>query len=1625
MDEYLSEEEIFEITDIPEQRESMTLTLLSAGYTTKTIRLVDGSGMSAAGDFTLSFSCPGNPYATPPESMSITAEDSGTATVNVPNDCGRLVVSVRGSTDYQEVVSREVIGDDFTIELSAVAVSKGTLKVYVINGDDNPLDGKKVSLFKYNDLLDDPYAGPVDYSYTANGYAEFSWPAGNYVARVYDPEGEYGDGEYADESGNKVIRIEAEEEKRITIKLEEEVIGQIKIKAVDKENKEVIDGATIRLEYQESSEPVETLTTDADTAAGVVSFGIKRDTDYTAVVSAKGYSAKRAFNLKKSDTVYSIELNECTPSTCGLLIVKVVDQDGKAIEGASVALYDYHTKSLATLGLKATDIEGMARFRGLSSGSYYAYTFKGANNARNVCAEPKECYFDSVASDDNTEDLTIVMDIPDGTVRIKVYDEENQPVPNVRLMVFDARTNDVIMQTYADNNGSYSFDTRADKRVYVRSITDEEPEKANYTTVVKAVEPSGVTEFTIFTEPPLINREVEIESLGLYSDGRRALTVAGGREYTARFRLKVPERKNYTAAGIHIRTGDDVIMEKDKIEIKSVNIPKASVIKAAYYDEESGERLENYRVTEGNAKWFNANWARPVLSGIYEIEAVVFVKGNASIGERVPVHYRAFAKRAEGTERHPADAEVTNELYALTKTDWYEVGSMTLCEDGFCFAAAILDIEEDLTEAIDSSYLSRPFNRYRMSFTLVNDSERVHNLANLRINNPDRSLLITDYWITVAGGIEKRGTLDGYEMPRIDAGDFRKNDEIVGHTLEFIPQKAGDALLSFSLISDQAPVWGKAITITTSAPKELDVAVNPNVFNVGVENDINVLVLDKGTGLEVGGAIVKLLDRHDYVVMAQTTNKAGVVRLTIPASSPGTAYKITAEKADYDKKVLPIEVNREVLRFNPKSIGINHNAKTKAESDERVDVSNTAAFPVKIKEVKLKGNFRAMLDMDKTQGALKSAYENYTIDKGKKLEMHLATFLSEEGKRISRPVSFEGSLHVSVENYGNVWNYEVPVRISIGIGGEVDNPGCLVITRESWTGVSEGQPLVIEFELQNNCTINGEPVELRNLEGMLEWKSNQLGRYTIEIGETEIELRGNYYNVMFRRVPANGRYVATLKFSPFGGVHGKAEADVIIRATNLLETEEQLVEAKIATEIGIENIKSCISFDRHYVEFMRGEEGSFAVSVQNFCTLPYDIELDSKLKLSQDKLTISPGGSETVAIMPQDSYAGQYPVFVRARMQNEISFKLIETIRAIIREEDCVMLSRYEFDLYDSPKNEFDGVQTAELVNNCAEKKVKVEVNMKDWKKAAKDGLGWGLVGGLFSILKGDPVLPEGWGDTASKAYSAVKKSLGLEDKKKEAAARGLTTQLPNTWATVDLATGEVVASTPEGVPQPEKTLTPAEKEEAKEAIIEEAAKDGKTSELIEKGVITPEDKKKIMEKAAADGFGKITSPAGEPMKFDWEITIDEITKLTYNSDEPTTFTLERDGVDEKITKEDELIDFTKIVAAIIQQNEGGIKEIADRLTGAENAKEILKTAVREHGLGNIRDVDNYFYWTYLPGRQPTDIVGILIYSESRNEFWLELGGRISTLDSTWNEVLLAEIKSGEESRLEEKIGEL
>lgn len=628
---YLTESREIEITEVPVQLREITLSEESTGYLTKTIRLVDSAGAAVLDSFVLEFSC-SNPYAEAPADYYLSPGDYGVAVVQVSTDCQRLSVTIKDGTDYDNYGPVEVDRDDKTITLSAADREYGTIIAKVSSESGDALDGIEVSLYKYYELIDNPNVGPVNVKDTYGGEAEFKVSPGKYVLKTYDYAKNYGQKE------SPMLEVYADEIATHYFTLAEDVQGSIRILVTDGESGGAIEGATVILMEGDSGDKVAEIVTEDD---GIADFGVSKKIPYNATVTAEGYALGRLSNLKISETAYEIGLEKCTPSNCGTLRVMVQDEDEIAMQGAVVVLYDASTGWFSGYGEKVTDVNGMAGFEGVASGNYWAFAFKESASGKSDTE-----YFSS-KSPSTGINLTVNMLVGEGVIRARIADKYGEPIPFADVEVRNAMDDGVIGRSMGDANGMFITDTKADKRVYLIVGKDSaNPAMADYVTVSRPIVAGSVAEFDIVMEPVIIDRDIEIQFLGMFSQGGSAKVLAAGQEYTAKFLLRVPEEMDYEEAGVHLRTGDALIMEKDGIYIKSLNVPIAAVIKATGYDEKSGLGAGDYDLTAGDAKWANLVWSAPA-AGLYEVWARVKVKESASVGERIVMHYRAWAENGK------------------------------------------------------------------------------------------------------------------------------------------------------------------------------------------------------------------------------------------------------------------------------------------------------------------------------------------------------------------------------------------------------------------------------------------------------------------------------------------------------------------------------------------------------------------------------------------------------------------------------------------------------------------------------------------------------------------------------------------------------------------------------------------------------------------------------------------------------------------------------------------------------------------------------------------------------------------------------------------------------------------
>src|SRR3989338_8890051 len=921
-----------------EQTETIALEKSGAAAgsaSTRTLRFLNELGQPITDELRVEFRCK-SPYVKAPDAMVVS---NGKAVVEEPAGCGQLIATISDSERWANLASVSVDSDVKTVYLEGVVAEAGRIIVNV-SARGQPLSGVDVDLFRYEDLLANPEVGPVDSTVAYDGQAVFNKPQGSYLVKAYDSTGNYGLRQ------SERITVYAGQSATVNLELTSNVKGKIAFKIVDKATRQALAGARVTLRLAADDSEFKSLETGAD---GVVVFNVSDDVDYRVTVEAAGYVLEKVASARISANTPEVALEKCSAQKCGLLSVQVLDEDGSPVDNASVALYVPETNFVAGYESETSDANGLARFAGVKPGLYYAFAFREFGAGRS-----NDFRFGGGTTSGGGIDVTVAMQVGKGTLYVNAVNKDNKAIPFALVTVYSTLTNGKIGASYTDANGSFSIETKADKEVYVSAAKDG---YSTYVSPSRKIQASGYTGFTAVLEPSIIDRPAEVKFLGLFKGERLATNLAAGEEYTGRWQLRLPDALPYKEAGLHIRTGDDLIMEKDDLYLKGVNAPGASLIKSTAFDERSGLDESGYDYTNGDAKWLNAYWRNP-KPGIYELEATVQVRKTASVGDELNVYYRAWA--VDGVVvRDPAEDFIeTTELYNNAYKQTYQVGASNLCDQDFCFDASIRNLQEDLLENVTDTYQAQVFTEYEMIFTLTNNSKAFyHTNTNLRVPTPALSLIFLDYTVNDADGRPRVGNVNGPEFPRLDVGNLAPNKRITGR-FRFATQRAINGVINFRLVSDQQIAFDRFINVAVAASKQLLIQLERSTLSSGIENDLVFNLVDSGTNLEVDNATCRLEDKRGNVIVKAKTDSKGRAVIRVPAQLPGVQLVLQCEKEKFDQEEAEITVTSNILEIQPNQLGMSLNAKSKPEAETGFHAKNVANFPLKVLSIELVGNFK-------------------------------------------------------------------------------------------------------------------------------------------------------------------------------------------------------------------------------------------------------------------------------------------------------------------------------------------------------------------------------------------------------------------------------------------------------------------------------------------------------------------------------------------------------------------------------------------------------------------------------------------------------------------------------------------
>lgn len=1183
----------------------------------------DASGKIIEGkELTAEFSC-SRQSAEFPENERKKSTSTGSMTIAPPVGCG--LIKFRADAPGFKSKSDTIYGSG-VIRLESLEVEKGTLSLGIsLVGKKSVPDTIKASVYSEDGLVASAYANYL-------GAIDFSLPAGDYYAAIEDEAGDYG-------SKRIDFEIKAKKTTKEEIVLDKELKIRLRVHVGEEDNNSSLKGAKVSLFTMEDGKKAGSSETGEN---GFAEFAISESGEYSVSASLDGYLPVEG---KVKTTDYSlgeeVELNlgleKCTPSKCGTLSVKVVDEDNLPVADAKAALFDAKTDFLLDgHGYSYTDINGYARpvFRNIPQGEYYAMAFKYP------AAGKSEAFELNPLGKNETE---VKMVIGDGTITVNVKDEDGEIVPFAEITFFEENGEEV--GKVVANEEGYGYKVfKADRRLYARISADG---YYSYVTASRQVMPNSAAGYDIVLEKEIAEEMPRIKLVGVYSENSSAASfMSAGKSYTARFLLIVPD-KEYSNAGFFIRVGGQKTIERDNVYAKNMNAPQAWQMSGTSYNEPRGEDIDFGNPAGAKAKWILAEW-EGISAGTREIEVEINVDKKTPSGYELPIYYRAFGVLDGDYERDPVDTSLgsageTNAkegLYAESYLKPFVEGAESMCDEEFCFGTRLLDsVKIIYVNEGAGSYGIRNYNDYVLSFNISNSGAVLHDNARLSIMNTENgidasdSLEITEYSFTNADSQVFDGNMRLSEIPSLAMGKFSQYKSVKG-TLKIRALKGENSGLKFSIVSNNNAVYENTVYLQVYSSGELDLNVSPAVIPALVPLELETTIRypesdEKKPGFPVEGSAIEAeaVFPGSIRVFNGTTNAQGKTIFSLPALQLGARITVNAYKAGYPKMSLEKKATGEVAIAEPDSLDFSLNITNKRSEKKSFTITNALSMPLKIKSMRFLPFEGGALDID-SMNSLLAQNDEAIITAGSGLSADVSARLSSDADLLTEPIRLKGIIIVRLSPISTAgsatWAVGVPVDIDVGLAEMPSNDSCIVLSESEWKSATTRSNAQLQFYITNNCVNNsGEPMELQNLQGEINWsgKDGIIGNVELSIsnpltGETSSEvLQENRPSILSAALAPEVEYSALFTFTPKSGTLGKtAEFDVSINASLNTDNGKQLVGSSpqsISAEIKVINLEDCIVVDPNPQEGIviqrRDKEDKFTVDVSE-CG-PIDLDL--------------------------------------------------------------------------------------------------------------------------------------------------------------------------------------------------------------------------------------------------------------------------------------------------------------------------------------------------------------------------------------------------------------------------------
>ena len=1175
-----------------------------------TLRFTDSGGQRITGkEITVKLSCR-NSSVVPSPSIVRDSDKDGEIIVPIPKDCDKLMVDsveVLGFEEWNGMVNGAVL----SIKLDSISEETdneltGDLRVVVQDSDGNPLDGIKVNLMKGNSTIKQEYSD--------SGEVQFIGVLiGEYDLVLQDSENNYAIKKvYSVEIYNQTVTKEI-----VEMKLTQKGTLKVTVKDIDTgtriENAEVLITGNAGEILGEENTGEDGLT---------VEFALFSDEEITIIVRHEDYLPETTVieEISKDGTEITIELEKITSANSGKLNITLVDEENKKVANARVMILN-EDKSFATqYPEKFSDAKGDVNYSGIKEGSYIVRAEKFPASAQ---SDLFEINLTEITS------MTVKMTIGNAKIHLKTIDNEGNPIPFTRVKV---KSLDKENEYPLDEKGETELLIKADKRVFFE-FYDPEDNYAKYTTkeyqlFPEEIKPEGYEIVGVMSEQ-IAGQGLWVELKGVYSDGIKQDVLVGGRPYIAVFELFVPTDESFDSAGIHVRVGEDshVFMENDIVSIRKINAPDATKIKGKTWNPVKGEDIDldvdNSASSNAEGKWANIVWDK-VQPGRYQAEVEIKINEQATDSDEISIKYRAWGK-GQGYYYFPADNDLgatKQMLYAETlETVFNAAEEIPICEENnLCMSGQILlDLEEEpfITQK-KLPFKTKTFGTYEYEFKIANNSLSTYDEPEIWIKLIDptenngqyvetKKAEIAYYEIKRADGtIIKNTELNDNSTQGIELGKFMDQSVIEG-TIGIKTKNAGSIYANVSIIektnkgSNEIFNNEQKTQIKISSEKELVITAKPEFVPAWVETPIEITVKDD-EGIEVENALITFSviesENTETLIDAKYSSKFGKAEFNIMQWDPKTTIKFTAKKFGYETGIKEIILSEQVFELLPENINETLSKRDNPLVTKEITIINLLETDLKIYGINLKnevGYFGAFIDTERMQGKF-DGFKGQTVEAfPQEFNAEIFEAKLQNGLQDDYTGTAKGIMTVSLinEEFDAVYDKEIEVNLSLGIGEEIDNASCLEIVsgETQFSRQTTSQPVQLAYTIENTCSDNtGKGIRVNNLKARVEWASSKKGEVSLQMsipssGQKTATLKTTEFTEFFSNVNAKEEFQALLTYTPnteLLGEEGTGEFTVVIEAELVTADGKQVIQtspSSIQGKIGNVDLIECIEFD--------------------------------------------------------------------------------------------------------------------------------------------------------------------------------------------------------------------------------------------------------------------------------------------------------------------------------------------------------------------------------------------------------------------------------------------------------------